>query len=78
MVYFQRGRFRNSGSGPMRLLNLGVAAGVGVISGQYIFKEPLEEYWAERAAEEAAGGGQPTAGNSSGETSSTAAAPASK
>jgi hypothetical protein len=28
--------------------NMAVAAGVGVISGHYIFKQPLEEYWREQ------------------------------
>ena len=48
-------------TGPSSLINIAFAAGVGVISGQYIFKEPLEEYWAEvrarEAAERAANGG---------------------
>ena len=57
MVYFQRGRFRNSGSTGLRLMNMVVAAGIGVISGQYIFKEPLEHYWAEQHAAEADGRG---------------------
>lgn len=34
-------------TGPSSLLNIAVAAGVGVISGTYIFKQPLEEYWKE-------------------------------
>ena len=42
-------------TGPSSLLNIAVAAGIGVVSGQYIFKEPLAEYWSEqnRAAREA-------------------------
>jgi len=85
MVFFQRGRFRNSRGGLSRMLNLCVAAGVGVVSGHYIFKEPLEEYWAEQgrlasSGEEsstspAAGGG---GGGSLSSAASAAAAPASK
>lgn len=39
--------FRQSfrSTGPSSLLNLAVAAGLGVASGHYIFKQPLEEYW---------------------------------
>jgi len=59
----------------MRLFNMAVAAGIGVISGQYIFKEPLEAYWAERRAEEAAAGG---GGSSSSASTAAAAAPSSK
>jgi hypothetical protein len=29
-------------------VNIAVAAGVGTISGHYIFKQPLEEYWQEQ------------------------------
>lgn len=35
-------------------MNIAVASLVGVISGQYIFKEPLENYWKEKRLEEAA------------------------
>ena len=35
-------------TGPSRLVNIFVAAGVGVISGYYIFSKPLEDYWAEQ------------------------------
>ena len=56
MAFFQRGRFRNSGTGGLRFINMAVAAGIGVISGQYIFKGPIEAYWAERGADAAAGG----------------------
>lgn len=42
-------------AGPSSLFNIAVAAGIGVVSGQYIFKVPLEEYWSEqnRVAREA-------------------------
>ena len=52
-------------TGPSSLVNIAFAAGLGVISGQYIFKEPLEEYWAEVRAREAAAerGGLPTNSN---------------
>lgn len=35
-------------TGPNSLWSIAIAAGVGVISGQYIFKQPLEEYWKEQ------------------------------
>ena len=35
-------------TGPSSLLNIGVAALVGAISGHYIFKDPLEQYWREQ------------------------------
>ncbi|CAB9525714.1 expressed unknown protein [Seminavis robusta] len=31
-----------------------VAVAVGAISGRYIFKQPLEDYWKQKAAEQAA------------------------
>ena len=61
MAFFQRGRFRNSGTGGLRFINMAVAAGIGVISGQYIFKGPIEAFWAERGADAAAGGGSGSA-----------------
>mmetsp|Transcript_2178 Transcript_2178/g.5788 ORF Transcript_2178/g.5788 Transcript_2178/m.5788 type:complete len:81 (+) Transcript_2178:50-292(+) len=39
--------------------NIALGAFVGVVSGRYIFKQPLEEYWAEQRdleAERSAGG----------------------
>lgn len=33
------------------LFNIAVAAGVGAVSGHYIFKAPLEEYWSEENRE---------------------------
>ena len=35
-------------TGPSSILNLAVAAGIGIASGHYIFKAPLEEYWSEQ------------------------------
>jgi hypothetical protein len=40
-------------TGPSSFINIAVAAGIGIISGRYIFKEPLEEYWTEQRAIEA-------------------------
>ena len=77
MAFFQRGRFRNSGRGGVRFINIAVAAGIGVISGQYIFKDPLDAFWAERGATADAGGGGSGEGMRSGSASSTAAAAAS-
>jgi len=34
--------------------NIVVGAFLGIVSGKYIFEEPLRHYWAEKAAEEAA------------------------
>ena len=48
-VGFRPGFRRASGNG---LLNLAVAAGIGVVSGHYIFKAPLEEYWSEENREQ--------------------------
>ena len=43
-------------TGPATLINIAVAAGVGAVSGYYIFKEPLDDYWRKKQIEEA---GQP-------------------
>lgn len=59
-------------TGPSNLVNIAFAAGLGVISGNYIFKEPLEEYWAEvrarEAAERAGGNNTHTESKSAGES----------
>ena len=47
------------------MLSIAIAAGVGVISGQYIFKEPLEEYWREQKALEQQNQRQATAASAS-------------
>lgn len=49
--------------------NIIVGAVLGVISGKYIFEEPLQRYWAEKAAEQASleGGASPSS-DSSGKT----------
>jgi len=36
-------------------MNIAVAALVGVVSGHYIFKQPLEDYWREKRLQEASG-----------------------
>mmetsp|Transcript_24374 Transcript_24374/g.58840 ORF Transcript_24374/g.58840 Transcript_24374/m.58840 type:complete len:96 (-) Transcript_24374:68-355(-) len=66
LEWFQRavglkgGRFRQTGfSGG----NIIVGTVLGVLSGKYIFEEPLQHYWAEKRAEELAAGG--TASSSS-------------
>jgi hypothetical protein len=41
---FRHGFRRSGGSS---YINIAVAAGVGVVSGHYIFKQPLEDYWSE-------------------------------
>lgn len=45
--------------------NIVVGAVLGIISGKYIFEEPLQRYWAEKAAEQAAleGGASSTSSN---------------
>lgn len=58
MAIFQRSRFRRSGGGPMQFFNMALAAGVGVISANYIFREPLEEYWKEQRMEEGRNGSE--------------------
>lgn len=35
------------GSSTIFIFNILVATGLGIVSGQYIFKEPLEQYWKE-------------------------------
>jgi hypothetical protein len=35
-------------TGPSSLLNIGFAALLGVVSGHYIFNEPLKQYWLEQ------------------------------
>jgi hypothetical protein len=45
-----RQSFRRNSS--QSLFNIGVAAGLGVFSGHYIFKAPLEEYWSEENREQ--------------------------
>lgn len=43
--------FRRTRTGPGSLLHLFVAAGVGVVSGHYIFSEPLREFHSQRLEE---------------------------
>ena len=51
--------------------NIIVGAVLGILSGKYIFEEPLQRYWAEKAAEEAAlQGSAAAASTGSGEKSS--------
>ena len=54
--------FRRSGSIPFRrstgdtimwFMNITVAIGIGVVSGHYMFSEPLEQYWREKRLQEA-------------------------
>jgi hypothetical protein len=35
-------------TGPSGLINIGFAALLGVVSGHYIFNEPLKQYWLEQ------------------------------
>lgn len=44
---------RNPADTIMWLMNLTVAVGVGVVSGHYVFSEPLEQYWREKRIQEA-------------------------
>lgn len=60
LEWFQRavglkgGRFRQTGfSGG----NIIVGTILGILSGKYIFEEPLQHYWAEKHAAELAAGG---------------------
>jgi len=34
------------------LLNIAFVAAVGVVSGHYIFKQPLEDYWTEQQGQQ--------------------------
>uniref|UniRef100_A0A7R9VYS9 Uncharacterized protein n=1 Tax=Pseudictyota dubia TaxID=2749911 RepID=A0A7R9VYS9_9STRA len=55
--------------------NVLMGAFVGVISGQYMFKEPLEQYWAEQRrleAENGGGGSGSVSSSSKGSSGSTA------
>ena len=47
---FRGGQFRRTG---MAGGNIIVGCVLGVLSGKYIFEEPLQHYWAEKRAEEA-------------------------
>lgn len=53
--WFQRviglkgGRFRQTGS---PFTNIIVGTGLGVVSGKYIFEEPIRQYWIEKQSEE--------------------------
>lgn len=42
-----RSGFRRGGSNFLNYASVAVAAGVGVVSGHYIFDEPLKAYWRE-------------------------------
>jgi hypothetical protein len=75
--------FRRTGASSLG--SIAMAAAVGVISGQYIFKIPLEEYWTEENARQAelaaaaAGAGGATAdggGGGGGPSIGSTAAPA--
>ena len=44
---------RNANDTLMWFMNLTVAVGIGVVSGNYMFKEPLEQYWTEKRRQEA-------------------------
>jgi hypothetical protein len=44
---------RNGSDTIMWLMNLTVAIGIGVVSGHYMFSEPLEQYWTEKRKQEA-------------------------
>ena len=60
IMVFQRARVRSSTSSVLSgMMNVTIAAGVGFVSGYYIFKEPLEAYWREQRKLE-----QPTAESS--------------
>jgi hypothetical protein len=68
--------FRRTGASS--LPSIAMAAAVGVVSGQYIFKIPLQEYWEEENARQAeiaaAGGGAAAADGGGGGPSISAAA----
>ncbi len=44
--------FRRTRTGPGSLLHLFIAAGVGVVSGHYIFSEPLRKFHLKRLEEQ--------------------------
>jgi hypothetical protein len=44
---FRNAGFRRGGSNFFNYASIAVAAGVGVVSGHYIFDEPLKAYWRE-------------------------------
>ena len=44
---------RNTGDTVMWLMNMTLAIGIGVVSGHYMFSEPLEQYWREKRRQEA-------------------------
>jgi hypothetical protein len=44
--------------------NIIVGTVLGVLSGKYIFEEPLQQYWEAKRAEDAGAGASPTAASS--------------
>eukprot|EP01082_Thalassiosira_pseudonana_P010612 g9521.t1 g9521 contig37:145317-146493(+) len=67
MLGLKGGRFRQTG---MFGSNIIVGTVLGILSGKYIFEEPLQRYWAEKRAEEIAaaangGGGEVEGGKTS-------------
>ena len=62
---YRGGRFRQTGiSGG----NIIVGTVLGIISGKYIFEEPLQHYWAQKRAEEAQQAGGVASSSSSSST----------
>ncbi|KAL3798846.1 hypothetical protein HJC23_004634 [Cyclotella cryptica] len=51
MIGIKGGRFRQTG---IFGSNIVVGAVLGILSGKYIFEEPLQRYWAEKHAADAA------------------------
>ena len=49
MIGLKGGRFRQTGS---PFMNIIVGTVLGVVSGKYIFEEPIRQYWIEKQAEE--------------------------
>ena len=73
---YRRG-FRRRGGDIGGLINIAVVACVGVVSGHYIFKDPLEDYWREKNQENAEKKQAPASGAAN-NTAASAAAPAPK
>mmetsp|Transcript_11752 Transcript_11752/g.21204 ORF Transcript_11752/g.21204 Transcript_11752/m.21204 type:complete len:88 (-) Transcript_11752:532-795(-) len=68
IVGLKGGRFRQTG---ITGGNIVVGTVLGILSGKYIFEEPLQHYWAEKRAEEAAAAGDGAALTSSSATGGT-------
>ena len=65
-IFYRGGQFRRTG---VTGGNIVVGVVLGVLSGKYIFEEPIQRYWAEKHAADAAAAGAAAAGTISSSSS---------